>query len=373
MTPKERVLDSIAHRRPDRVPIHIHLTPEMSARLKETLGGRGPEQVFSDLRFVGPRYRGTTRKPEPGSRVHSYDMWGIGYRNVRNEFGTYSEAVDWPWARFKTLDDVAAYPWPSPDDFDYSGLFCPRSEPSWQNAPPRGQNNSMAGAAAQQTDYAVIFGGAGIPDIINSTSRGRGMEQVLMDLVLEDPVGLAVIDRRVGFWLEYVRRGLEAGQRKIDILALGEDLGNQNGPMVSPRTFERVFRPRLQRFFDLGKQYGCKVMMHMCGSNRATLPALMEMGLDVYDACQPEPAGMAPEGLKRDFGDRLTFCGLVSTQHTLPHGSVVDVRREVEGLLRIFGNGGGYILAPAHCIQPDTPVENVLEVYRVAMGKDFPL
>ena len=193
-----------------------------------------------------------------------------------------------------------------------------------------------------------------------------------MDVACEDPVGLAIIDRRVGFWLEYVRRGLEAGKGRIDILALGEDLGNQNGPMISPRTFDRVFRPRLQKFFDLGKQHGCKVMTHMCGSNRASLPALIEMGLDVYDACQPEPAGMDPEALKRDFGDRLTFCGLVSTQHTLPHGTVSDVRREVEHRIRVVGRNGGYILAPAHCIQPDTPVENVLEVYRVAMGADFP-
>jgi uroporphyrinogen decarboxylase len=368
MTPKERVLNAIAHRETDRVPVHIHLTPEVSARLKAALGGRSPEQTFSDLRFVGPRFRGQLRKPAPNSGVprsnadvgsglalergvDTYDIWGIGYRNVRNEFGAYSEAVDLPWARIKTLEEVEAYPWPSPDDYDYS---------------------PMADAAARQADYPIVFGGAGIPDIINSTSRGRGMEQVLMDVASEDPVGLAVIDRRIGFWLEHVRRGLEAGKGKIDILALGEDLGNQNGPMISPRTFDRVFRPRLQKFFDLGKQHGCKVMTHMCGSNRARLPALIEMGLDVYDACQPEPAGMDPEALKRDFGDRLTFCGLVSTQHTLPHGTVSDVRREVEHRIRVVGRNGGYILAPAHCIQPDTPVENVLEVYRVAMGADFP-
>jgi uroporphyrinogen decarboxylase len=324
----------------------------MSGRLKAALGGRKPEQAFSDLRFVGPRYRGTIRKPAWGSRVDSYDMWGIGYRNVRNEFGTYSEAVDWPWARLKTLDDVAAYPWPSPNDHDYSGI---------------------ADAAARLADYAVVCGGAGTPDIINSTSRGRGMEQVLMDIACEDPVGLAIIDRRVDFWLEVVQRSLDAGRGKIDILALGEDLGNQNGQTISPRTFDSVFRPRIQKFFDLGRRYGCKVMMHMCGSNRALLPRLIEMGLDVYDACQPEPAGMDPEGLKRDFGERLTFCGLVSTQHTLPHGTVDDVRREVEHRIRVIGQGGGYILAPAHCIQPDTPVKNVLEMYRLAMGKDFPV
>jgi hypothetical protein len=46
-------------------------------------------------------------------------------------------------------------------------------------------------------DYAICLGDAGTPDIVNGVSRGRGMEQVLVDVALRDEVGMAIIDRRV--------------------------------------------------------------------------------------------------------------------------------------------------------------------------------
>jgi len=140
---------------------------------------------------------------------------------------------------------------------------------------------------------------------------------------------------------------------------------------MSPATFDSFFRPRLQRFYDLGHEFGCKVMMHSCGSTRLLQPRLIEMGLDVLDAVQPEPVGMDPEELKRESGDRLTFCGMISTQHTLPHGTVEECRAEARHRLDVIGRGGGYIFAPAHAIQPDTPLENVLAIYEEATGKRF--
>ena len=87
------------------------------------------------------------------------------------------------------------------------------------------------------------------------------------------------------------------------------------------------------------------------------------MRLDILDAMQPEPPGVNPAEIKRLYGDRLTFCGLISTQQTLPHGSEEDVRAEVRERLETVAVGGGYILSPAHCIQPDTPLANVLALY----------
>jgi uroporphyrinogen decarboxylase len=96
------------------------------------------------------------------------------------------------------------------------------------------------------------------------------------------------------------------------------------------------------------------------------------MGLDVLDAVQPEPVGMDPEELKRAHGDVLTYCGLISTQQTLPHGTVAQCREEARHRIRVMGEGGGYIFSPAHCIQPDTPVENVFAIYEEALGVRFP-
>ncbi len=110
-------------------------------------------------------------------------------------------------------------------------------------------------------------------------------------------------------------------------------------------------------------------MMHSCGSTRALQPRLIDMGLDILDAVQPEPVGMDPAALKNDFGDRLTFCGMISTQDTLPHGSVERCRAEARHRIDVVGKGGGYIFAPAHCVQPDTPIENLLAVYEEVLEK----
>jgi uroporphyrinogen decarboxylase len=106
--------------------------------------------------------------------------------------------------------------------------------------------------------------------------------------------------------------------------------------------------------------------MHSCGSTRVFIPTLIDMGLDILDAVQPEPLGMDPEGLKNDFGDRIVFCGMISTQKTLPYGTVEECKREALNRIEVIGKGGGYIFSPAHNIQPDTPIKNILTIYEAA-------
>jgi uroporphyrinogen decarboxylase len=347
MTSKERVLCSLAWQEPDRTPIQTHLTPEMAERLRAHFGGRDVLDCLGvDLRTVGPAWKGKTKQAHDGI---TYDIWGAGYRTVEHgSAGTYNEAVILPLAELKTMDDVERYPWPSPDDYDYSVI------------PER---------CERVKDFAVCLGGAGDPDILNGVSRGRGMEQVVMDIALRDEVGLAVIDRRVDFCYEVLRRGLEAAGGRIDILCSGEDCGNQNGRMFSPKDFDEVFRPRLGKFYDLAHEFGARAMMHSCGDTHEIMPTFMDMGLDVLDAMQPEPPGMKPERIRALCRGKLAFCGLISTQQTLPFGTVEECRAEARHRLDVIAKGGGYVFAPAHCIQPDTPLENVLAVYEEALGR----
>ena len=348
LLPKERVRLAVEHTQPDRPPIRVYMTPEISRKLSEHFGGRNLNEVLGvDFRGVGPRGLKPAKNPKPSSGIDHYDMWGAGFRNVRYATGAYPEAVYLPFRDMKTMDEVEAHPWPSPDDFDYSAIPA--------------QCDAVA-------DYAVCAGGAGIPDIVNGVSRGRGMERVVMDIEMEDEVGIAVIDHRVNFYYEYCRSMLEAGDGKIDILCLGEDCGTQNGPLFSPETFNRFFRPRLKRFIDLAHEFGAYAMLHSCGSNRALMPTFVEIGLDIEDAMQPEAVGMDPEEIKNKFGSELTFCGLISTQETLPYGSVEDCRAEALHRIEVVGRDGGYFFSPAHNIQPDTPLENVLAIYEVVNG-----
>jgi uroporphyrinogen decarboxylase len=199
------------------------------------------------------------------------------------------------------------------------------------------------------------------------------MEQVLIDIACEDEAGMAIIDRRVDFYYQYLERALQAARGKIDIVCLGEDCGTQKGRLVSPAVFNRVFRPRLKRFYDLAHQYGAKAMMHSCGDTSDLQLTFIEMGLDVLDAMQPEPPGMRDiEKLRRMTYGKLAYCGLISTQQTLPHGSVAECRSEARHRLDVIARGGGYIFSPAHCIQPDSPLENILAVFEEALGHTLP-
>ncbi len=349
MTSKERVLAALARRPTDRVPIQIYLTPEIRQKLMTRLGLDTPEQLLQtlgvDVRDVAPVFRGTLPPTPQGSEF--VDEWGVGYVMFdHGHGGAYPEANYLALAALNTPDDVAAYPWPSPDDYDYSGIEA---------------------ACDAYADYAVCAGDAGRPDILNGVSRGRGMEQVMVDIMCEDPVGVAIIDKRCDFYYELSRRTLEAANGKIDILCLGEDTGNQLGPMFPLAVFDSFFRPRLQRFIDLAHAYGCKAMMHSCGDTSQLQSRFIEMGLDILDAMQPEPAGMQLEMLKEQFHPHLAYCGLISTQQTLPFGTVDECRAEARHRLELF-NDGGYIFAPAHCIQADNPVENVLAVFEEALN-----
>ena len=345
MTSKERVKTSLDWQEPDRVPIQAYMTPEIRSRLTEYFDGRDILEVLGvDFRMVSAEWKGRTKKSR--GDVY-YDMWGVGYRNQSYGLGVYDESCDLALARIETMDDFSSYPWPDIDDYDFS---------------------TIEEQCDRYGDFAVCIGGAGMPDIVNGVSRGRGMERVLIDIATEDEVGMASIDKRVDFLYEYLRRGLEAARGKVDIVCLGEDCGTQNGRLVSAECFDRVFVPRLKRSYDLAHEFGARAMMHSCGDTHEIMPTFIDMGLDILDAMQPEPPGMDPETIREMCYGKLAFCGLISTQRTLPHGTVEECRAEARHRLDVIARGGGYIFAPAHCIQPDTPIENAIAVFEEANG-----
>lgn len=349
MNSKERVLAALARKPTDRVPVQTYLTPEIQQKLMDHFQFSNTEQLLQklgvDFRSVNPAYTGTLPPVPEGSDF--VDEWGVGYAMFdHGHGGAYPEANHLALAALDSMEELDAYPWPSPDDFDYA---------------------AVEAQCDRYAEYAVCTGHAGQPDILNGVSRGRGMERVMMDIMMEDPVGLAIIDKRCDFYYEVSRRTLEAANGKIDILCIGEDTGNQLGPMFPLDVFDRFFEPRLKRYIDLAHEYGCRAMMHSCGDTSRLQARFVEMGLDILDAMQPEPPGMDLELLKSLFQGGMAYCGLISTQQTLPFGTVAQCRAEARHRLALFSKGG-YIFSPAHCIQADNPVENVLAIYEEALG-----
>jgi uroporphyrinogen decarboxylase len=108
-------------------------------------------------------------------------------------------------------------------------------------------------------------------------------------------------------------------------------------------------------------------MYHCDGAIYPLISELIDLGVDLLNPIQPDAKGMEAQRLKDEFGDRLSFHGGVDILRILPQGTVDEVRGEVRRLVDTLGRGGGYVLCSSHHIQPDTPIENILAMYEVAL------
>jgi uroporphyrinogen decarboxylase len=189
------------------------------------------------------------------------------------------------------------------------------------------------------------------------------MERALTDLALNPAVAEAALERIYYIHESVIRRTLEAARGLIDFIYVAEDLGTQNSLLMSPASFRRFLKPWMRRMIDCAHSFGVKVMHHDDGAIRPLLPDLIETGIDVLNPIQWRCAGMEREGLARDFGHSVIFHGGVDNQRTLPFGTPNDVKREVADNIRIFRDGKGYVVAPCHNLQPNTPTANILALY----------
>lgn len=349
MTSKERVLTTLANQEADRVPIDYSGNGGINRRLMEHYGVKDDWNAFMkvlgvDFRGLGAPYTGRKLHADIPERGVLVDDWGIHRRWVDHESGGYWDYCDFPLA---TADEetIANWPMPSPDDHDYSHI---------------------AAECEANREYAVFVGGAGLACVINTAGFFRGMEQTLVDLVTDDPAGLLLIDRFLDIQFEETRRCLEAAKGGYDFMWIGEDLGTQKTPLISMATFRQHIQPRHQRFIDLAKAYNLPVMMHTCGSSSWAYEEYIKMGVNAMDTLQPEATNMSPAYLKKTFGGRLAFHGCISTGGPVAFGTVEETIADCRKTLEIMMPGGGYCFAPTHCLQDNSPTENVVAMYETA-------
>jgi len=137
----------------------------------------------------------------------------------------------------------------------------------------------------------------------------------------------------------------------------GDDYGAQRGPLFSPRTWRRLFRPRLERMFTPFREAGLPIIMHSDGDIQSILPDLVEIGLNCLNPAQPEVLDFA--WLRRTFPS-LAYYGGISTQHVLPDGTPAEVSTAVDrSIAQLADDGSGLLVGPSHRMQSDIPLANV--------------
>ena len=368
MNSRERVEAALAHSEPDRPPVDLGGTVsgihnEAYTKLVEALGLRLMTRVDpwdvqrlakldeAVLEKLGVDFRHISLRAVPGSgglepdasgRPCFVDEWGIKWgRNPH-----YYDMVAHPLAN-ASMEDLDDYPWPDPGDSRrFEGL---REE---------------AKRLHHSTDFAVqadaFFGG-----IYECAWWMRGFSAFTVDMYRHPEFANRLLDKIQAIYLDFYTRYLDVVGPYVQVFDYNDDIGMQTGPLLSPAVFRRYLKPRYAEIFRLiHSKSKARIFMHTCGAVRQLIPDLIEIGLDVLNPVQPLASGMEISGLKRDFGDNLTFHGGVDIQRLLPNGSIGEVETEVRRICEVGGAGGGLILAGAHNIQADVPPGNILAMFR---------
>ena len=324
MTNRERVLTSLEHRQPDRIPYHINFTEPAREKMAAWYGDPGFETGLGNcLSVLHTEPAGSWREIRPDIWE---DQFGVQWdRSIDKDIGNVCNVSLAP-------ETLGGFHFPDPDD------------------PTRFADHAARIASTPGQFHLTDIGFS----LYERAWTLAGMEAFLMTMV-EDP-GFAddLLDRITEFNLRLIEH---ACALPIDAMMFGDDWGQQTGLQMGPALWRRFIKPRIRRMYAAVKARGKRVFIHSCGKVDELFPELIECGLDVFNPFQPEVIDVYEA--KRRYGNRLSFYGGISTQRTLPYGTTAQVKEEVRRLLDKVGKNGGYIAAPAHDVPRDAKPENV--------------
>lgn len=335
MTSKERVMRVLDHGTPDRIPMHDTFWSEFVDTWRTVKGiGEDASPVDHYEIDIAICVANETLFPSQvgeigrdGDAVLSRDGWG---RTVRTKSGTYFyEQVDSVIGSKRDLDRIAF----EPVDLDHR------------------YTRFLHSLEANRT--RCVFCKVGGPFI--RTFFLRGEEAFLMDLAGDEPFARALAgrvgDHLTGIGLESLRRAnlYDTG------LWIYDDMAYNDGPMFSPRTFERVFLPIYRNMIQTFKNAGCrKVLLHSDGCILPVLDMLLDAGIDGINPVEPK-AGMDLVALKQTYGKSLCYVGGVCNARVLPRGDRREIEAHVRPILDVAREGG--VAIGTHSIGPDISVE----------------
>jgi uroporphyrinogen decarboxylase len=325
MTTKREVARTVlAGGKPPYVPWHCKFTREAREKLVAHFGSPAAVDRALDNHFVRLNCTSDYFQALPEDRV-------------RDPFG-----VIWDRSRDKDIGIVEGQVLPEPD-IGLLRLPSPEDPRLW---------GDPAAALERQGDGLRVFFVSF--SLYERAWTLRGLDTFLLDLIAEPDFARALLEKIADFNMAMIERAL---RYDIDAVYFGDDWGDQRGVQMGPARWRALIKPVLARQYAAVRAAGKYVIIHSCGKVDELFGDLADIGVNCFNPFQPEVMDVA-ELLPRHRG-RLSFHGGLSTQRTLPYGTVDDVRRETRALLDL-GRDGGYIFAPAHAVEGDVPLENML-------------
>lgn len=360
MNSRERVLKTINREKPDRPPIFATLTPQAAKILSDNQNLLYEEPIdsllstrisHSDLLTnLGNDCVGIaacapndfpTKELDDGILLNE---WGMKFIDA----GIYNEFYEYPLANANSVNDILNYKFPDP-------LAEGRFDEAQKTIDKYGKTHAIV------ADLETVF--------FETSWYLVGLEKLLMDMALGEEYIDTLFDTVMEINVTIGKKLIEMG---ADILWTGDDFGSQSNMLIAPEMWRKYFKPRIKEIFQEFRSVNSniKIAWHSCGSIIPIIPDFIELGLDILNPIQPLAVGMEPQFLKDSFGKELCFFGGIDIQNLLPNGTPMQIKAEVEKRINILGKDGGYIIAPAHNIQSDTSVENVLAFFDAV--KNYP-
>ena len=412
MNSRERVRRALDHAEPDKIPLDLGAAPvsgmhvQSVYRLRQALGLDAPG---TPVKIIDPFQNLGEIKPDLADAL-SVDIIGIWPR--KGLFGF--ENTGWKeWEAFEGTPVLVPEGYNTQPEPDGSILLYPEGDKSLEPSgrmpaggwyfdalirqPPIDDANlnvednleeftplseddlsvfeQEIARAYEQTDKAILvnIGGTALGDIalvpatwLRHPKGIRDVEEWYVSLLTRQDYIAELFDRQSQIALDNLRRLYQVAGDCIDVLYMtGTDFGGQQQPLISPRVYQKLFKPYHKRLNDwIHENTTWKTFMHTDGSLIPLIPHFIEAGFDILNAVQWTAKNMDPREIKARFGGDLVFWGGgVDTQKTLPFGSPADVREEVAARIRDFAPGGGYVFNTVHNVQPMVPAENLLALY----------
>lgn len=354
------------HQQPDRVPIDFGATsltglmPAVQSRLIEALGLEGAvpgagtrvcegllEWAGCDFRSVGGIVPLRGELSRQISDTEYVDCWGVR----RKLIGEYWDVVESP-LQGASLEDLASFPWP---DTAMADALLERLR-------------SEARRLAEETPYVVI-GEHPVLGVLELCCWVCGYEDTLLRMHMEPEFIHALMDRYLEMQIAISEKYYEAIGEYVTLTMSGDDFGTQSGPLLSPELFRELIAPRFSERIARTKALGPRYYWHhSCGAILDIMDDIVACGVDILNPVQTSARGMELHALKAAAGERLTLWGAIDTQRLLCRASPDEVAACVRETKQILGENGGYVLAPAHNIQSDAPVENIIAMVEAAKG-----
>ncbi len=381
MTSRERVLTALNHQQPDRIPIDLGGFQTGIHRLAyiDLINHLG---IKDDIKILDPVQQLVKPCEELLTRFHVDTRYIVAHgpdsfkggivkntrdgqlwHDLKDEFGIvwsmpddrqhFMDITHHPLAE-ASIAEVKAYPFPKGDDPSrFTGL------------------REQALKLRSETPYAISTGIGGV--VYEICWYMRGLEQWFCDTIQDPEFCEALMDRTLEFWMGYYKCFMAEVGDLVDVVMVGDDLAGQSGPLFSGDFYRAVVKPRQKKLVQfIRSQTKAKIWYHTCGACTSLLPELKDNGVDIVNPVQISATGMEPNGLKKNFGDKLVFWGgACDSQHILPFATPEQVREDVRKNITAFKPGGGYVFNNVHNIQAGVPPQNIVAMYDAAYEFGF--